>query len=83
MAALQMGTGRWWTVLRPEEESILETVGLLVDAGVDLNATGSALNAGVRGAGTALEAAMALELRSVANFLAGAGALTAEQIEAR
>ena len=83
MAALQMGTGRWWTVLRPDEESILETVGLLVDAGVDLNATGSALNAGARGVATALEAAVALELPSVADVLAGAGALTAEQIEAR
>ncbi len=83
MAALQMGTGRWWTVVRPEEESILDTVELLVEAGVDLNATGSALNGGVRGAATALEAARSLEFRSIAEFLVAAGALTAEEIEAR
>ena len=83
MAALQMGTGRSWTVVRPEEESILETVELLVEAGVDLNATGSALNGGVRGAATALEAARSLEFRSIAEFLVAAGALTAEEIEAR
>ncbi len=83
MAALQMGTGRTWTVVRPDEDSILETVGLLAEAGVDLNATGSALNGGVRGATTALEAAIALELQPVADLLVAAGALTAEEIGAR
>ena len=83
MAALQMGTGRAWMVVRPDEERIQETVELLLEAGVDPNATGSALNGGIRGAATALEAAVSLELPAVADLLLAAGALTAEEIESR
>ena len=75
MAAVQMGTGRAWTVLAAEEAMVLETVQLLVEAGVDLDAVGHALNRGVRGATNALEAAIALEYDSVSEFLVANGAI--------
>ena len=41
MGAVQMGTGRAWTVLEPDEAMVLEMVKLLVEAGVDVNAVGT------------------------------------------
>lgn len=76
MAALKMGTGRAWTVLEADEAMVLESVRLLVEAGAEVNSVGSALNRGVRGARTALEAAIALEFGSVAAFLLEQGAIT-------
>ena len=40
MAAVKMGTGRAWSVLEVDEAMVLETVELLVEAGVDVNAVG-------------------------------------------
>ena len=77
MAAVNMGTGRAWTVLVADEATVLDTVKLLVEAGVDLNAVGNARNRGVGGASTALEAAIALEYDSVAEFLVEQGATSA------
>ena len=84
MAAVQMGTGRAWTVLEHDEAMVLESVQLLVAAGVDLNAVGSSQNRGVRGASTALEAAIALGYFAVAEFLVeeGADEATEESAEA-
>ncbi len=79
MAAVKMGTGRAWTVLEADEARVLDTVKLLVEAGVDLNAVGNARNRGVGGASTALEAAVALGYDSVAEFLVGEGAITATE----
>lgn len=74
MAAVGMGTGTAWTVVEPEEADVFDTVKLLVEAGVDLNAVGNARNRGVGGAGTALEAALAMGYDSVAKFLVEEGA---------
>ena len=79
MAAVQMGTGRAWTVIEPEEARVFDTVKLLVEAGVDLNAVGNARNRGVGGARTALEAAIELGYDSVAEFLREQGAATATE----
>jgi hypothetical protein len=74
MAALRMGTGRAWTVVDATEEMVLETVKLLVQAGVDVNATGHAENRGMFGVSNALQAAVTLEFDSVAEFLLASGA---------
>ena len=58
---------------------VLETVELLVEAGVDVNAVGHVQNRGVREASTALEAAIALEYDSVTEFLVGKGAIAAAE----
>ena len=79
MAAVNMGAGRAWTVLAADEAMVLETVKLLVEAGVDVNAVGNAQNRGMRGASTALEAAIALEYDSVTKFLEGEGAIAAAE----
>ncbi len=76
MAAVKMGTGRAWTVIESDEAMVLETVRLLVDAGVDVNAIGQAENGRVADARRALEAAIALEYDSVVEFLVGKGAIT-------
>ena len=77
MAAVKMGTGRAWTVVETDEARVLDTVKLLVEAGVDLDAVGNARNRGVGGVTTALEAASTLEYDSVVEFLVGEGAVTA------
>ena len=79
MAAVKMGTGRAWTVLEADEGMVLETVELLVEAGVDVNAVGQARNREARGATTALESAIALEYDSVVEFLVANGAITAAE----
>lgn len=79
MAAVKMGTGRAWSVLEVDEAMVLETVELLVEAGVDVNAVGYVQNRGVRGASTALEAAITLEYDSVRQFLVGKGAIAAAE----
>lgn len=79
MAAVKMGTGRAWTVLESDEAMVLETVKLLVEAGVDVNAVGQAENGRVADARRALEAAIAMEYDSVVEFLVEKGAITAAE----
>ncbi len=81
MAAVKMGSGRAWTVLDTPEAEVLETVEMLVDAGVDVNAAGHALNRGARDARTALEAAIAQEYHSVADYLIERGAVLDDEFE--
>ena len=82
MAAVKMGTGRAWTVVEADEAAVLETVALLVEAGVDVNAVGQGVRLRRRPGATrspeadltALDGAMALEYGSVVDFLVAAGA---------
>ena len=68
MAAVKMGTGRAWTVVEADEAAVLETVALLVEAGVDVNAVGQGVRLRRRPGATrspeadltALDGAMAL-----------------------
>ena len=85
MAAVKMGAGRAWTVLQADEPMVLETVELLVEAGVDVNAVGRGVRLR-RGPGaerpadtghTTLDGAMALEYDSVVDVLIAAGATPA------
>ena len=84
MAAVKMVTGGAWSVVEPDEEAVLETVTLLVEAGVDVNAvdsTGRTAAEGARGPGEAALAqarARGRRLRpgypSVVEFLVRSGA---------
>jgi len=91
MAAVRMGTGRAWTVRETDEEMVLATVKLLVEAGVDLNATGHGVRFRQRGrvapegsdtSVTVLDGAKALGLGydSVVQFLVESGAATPNEI---
>jgi len=86
MAAVKMGAGRAWTVVPNDEATVLESVTLLIEAGVDVTAVGSGVR--LRRAPsrfpepghTALDGARSLEYESVVNFLI---ASSADDTEAR
>ena len=87
MAAVKMGAGRAWTVLQADEASVLRTVTLLVEAGVDLNVVGQGVRRRRGGIGwpgpghTALDGALALEYDLVVDYLVAAGATPAPEGE--